>query len=112
MTYGVTLTVDKTANDEEIGLLHAPCNNMDDKKKAWAVYTSVDKTTNVKGHLIYCKVLEHTNHSTVARFGSDGLKVLWPRGVHEKKVLEFYSDAMVTNNDGLKEKLGNDFYNI
>nr|CAD7592770.1 unnamed protein product [Timema genevievae] len=74
--------------------------------------TSVDKTTNVKGHLIYCKVLEHTNHSTVARFGSDGLKVLWPRGVHEEKVLEFYSDAMVTNDDGLKEKLGNDFYNI
>jgi hypothetical protein len=38
-------------------------------------------------------VLEHTNHSTVARFVNDGLKVLWPQSVQEEKVLVLYSDA-------------------
>jgi hypothetical protein len=38
-------------------------------------------------------VLEHTNHSTVARFVNDGLKVLWPQSVHEEKVLLLYSDT-------------------
>jgi hypothetical protein len=37
------------------------------------------------------KVLHCTNHSTVARFVND--KVLWPTGIHEEKVLIFYSDA-------------------
>jgi hypothetical protein len=44
-------------------------------------------------HLICSKVLHHTNHSTVARFVNDGLKMLWPTGVHEEKVQILYSDA-------------------
>jgi hypothetical protein len=44
-------------------------------------------------HLICSKVRHLTNHSTVARFVNDELKVLWPTGVHEKKVLILYSDA-------------------
>jgi hypothetical protein len=43
-------------------------------------------------HLICSSVLHRTNHSTVARFMNDRLKVLWPTGVHEK-VLILYSDA-------------------
>jgi hypothetical protein len=42
--------------------------------------------------LICSKVLHHTNNSTVARFVNDGLKKLWPTGVHEK-LLILYSDA-------------------
>jgi hypothetical protein len=37
-------------------------------------------------------VLEHTNHSTVARFVKDGLKELWPQEAGGK-VLVLYSDA-------------------
>ncbi|KAJ8868828.1 hypothetical protein PR048_030369 [Dryococelus australis] len=33
------------------------------------------------------------NHATVARFVNDGLKVLWPDGIQEEKVLVLYSDA-------------------
>jgi hypothetical protein len=39
------------------------------------------------------RVLEHTNHSTVARFVKDGLKVLQPQSVQEEKVLVLYLDA-------------------
>jgi hypothetical protein len=35
-------------------------------------------------HLICFKVLHHTNHSTIARFVNDGLKVLRPTGVHKE----------------------------
>jgi hypothetical protein len=42
-------------------------------------------------HFICSRVLHHTNHSIVARFAT--LKVLWPTGVHEEKVLILYSDA-------------------
>jgi hypothetical protein len=44
-------------------------------------------------HFICSKFLHHTNYSTVAIFVNDGLKVLRPIGVHEKKVLVLYSDA-------------------
>lgn len=76
------------------------------------IWIAVDETTDVKGRyvanlvigkldgeesptpfLISSKVLEHTNHATVARFVNDGLKVLWPEGVQEDKVLVLYSDA-------------------
>jgi hypothetical protein len=43
-------------------------------------------------HLIFFKVLHHTNHSTAARFVNDVLKMLWYIRVHEK-VLILYSDA-------------------
>jgi hypothetical protein len=36
-------------------------------------------------HLIFSKVLHHTNHSTVARFVNEGRKVSWPTRVHEVK---------------------------
>jgi hypothetical protein len=42
-------------------------------------------------HLICSKVLHHKNHSTLARFVKDGLKMLWPTGVHEENVLILYS---------------------
>jgi hypothetical protein len=38
-------------------------------------------------HLICSQVLYHKNHHTVARFMNDKIKVLWPTGVHEEKVL-------------------------
>jgi hypothetical protein len=44
-------------------------------------------------HLICSKVLHHTNYSTVSRFVNDGLKMLWPTGVHEEKVLILFSDT-------------------
>jgi hypothetical protein len=43
-------------------------------------------------HLICSKVLHRSNHTTVARFVNDDLKVLWSIGVHDK-VLILYSDA-------------------
>jgi hypothetical protein len=46
-----------------------------------------------RSFLIFTKLLEHTNHSTVARFVKDGLKVLWPQRVQEEKVLVLDSDA-------------------
>lgn len=53
----------------------------------------LDSENPAKPYLIYCKPLEQTNHSTVARFINDGLKVLWPNGVKEEKVLLLYTDA-------------------
>jgi hypothetical protein len=44
-------------------------------------------------HLIFFEVLHHINHSTVERCVNDGLKILWPTGVQEEKVLLLYSDA-------------------
>jgi hypothetical protein len=44
-------------------------------------------------HFICSKVLHHTDYSTVAKFVNDGLKALWPTGVHE--VLILYSDEAV-----------------
>jgi hypothetical protein len=44
-------------------------------------------------NLICSKVQHHSNHSTVARFVKDGLKVWWPTRVHEEKMLILYSDA-------------------
>jgi hypothetical protein len=44
-------------------------------------------------HLICSKVLHHINHSTVARFVNNRLKVLRPTRVHEK-VLILNSDAV------------------
>jgi hypothetical protein len=46
-----------------------------------------------KSFLIFVKVLEHTNHSRVARFVKYGLKVLWPQSLQEEKVLVLYLDA-------------------
>jgi hypothetical protein len=43
--------------------------------------------------LIFYKVLEHTNHSTVAGFVNDGLKVLWPQSIKKERVLVLYSDS-------------------
>lgn len=76
------------------------------------IWISVDETTDVlgryvanliigklsadapsKSYLIASKVLERTNHSTIARFVNDGLKVLWPGGVQEEKVLVLYTDS-------------------
>ena len=53
----------------------------------------LDSENPAKPYLIYCKPLDQTNHSTVARFINDGLKVLWPNGVKEEKVLLLYTDA-------------------
>jgi hypothetical protein len=46
-----------------------------------------------RSFLIFPKVLEQMNHSTVARFVNDGLKVLQSQSVQEKKVLVLYSGA-------------------
>jgi hypothetical protein len=73
------------------------------------IWVAVDETTDSVGrfvanlvtgklnievlHFICSKVLHRTYHSTVTRFLNDGLKMLWPAGVHEEKVLILYSDA-------------------
>ena len=46
-----------------------------------------------KPYIIACRVLERTDHATVARFVNDGLKVLWPGSVQEEKVLVMYTDS-------------------
>jgi hypothetical protein len=46
-------------------------------------------------YFICCKVLDHTNHFTVARSVNDGLTILWLTGVQEGKTLILYSDAEV-----------------
>jgi hypothetical protein len=51
----------------------------------------LDPEAPSRSFLIFSKVLEHTNHSTVAQFVTDGMKVLWPQSIQEEKVL--YSDA-------------------
>jgi hypothetical protein len=67
------------------------------------IWVAVDETTDVLGRFvanlilgkldpealsksffILSKVPEHTDHSTVARFVNDGLKVLWPESVQEE----------------------------
>lgn len=72
----------------------------------------VDETADINGHyvanllvgalscdklsrpfLIACKQLEKTNHSTITRFVNDGLKILWPGGGCDEKVLLMLSDA-------------------
>ena len=53
----------------------------------------LDSEAASKPYLIYCKPLVTTNSSTIARFINDGLKVLWPDGVKEERVLLLYTDA-------------------
>ena len=53
----------------------------------------MDSEAASKPYLIYCKPLEVTNSSTIARFINDGLKVLWQDGVKEERVLLMYTDA-------------------
>jgi len=47
-----------------------------------------------RSFLLACKVLVKTNRSTVARFVNDGLKLLWPLGGNDEKVLLMLSDAV------------------
>ena len=78
------------------------------------VWISVDETTDLCGryianfvvgklhpdepgnpHLLACKVLEKTNHSTIARFVNDSLRLLWPSEIENNccKVLVLLTDA-------------------
>ncbi|KAF0764255.1 DUF659 domain-containing protein [Aphis craccivora] len=76
------------------------------------IWFAVDETTDINGRyvanllvgilksnntcrsfLLSCKVLEKTNHSTVSRFVNDELKLLWPFGGNDEKVLLMLSDA-------------------
>ncbi|KAF0760196.1 DUF659 domain-containing protein [Aphis craccivora] len=88
------------------------------------IWISVDETTDINGrfianliigvlhrekatrsYLISCKELSKTNHSTVTRFVNDSLKILWPTGGNDDKVLLLLSDAapyMVKSGDVLK----------
>jgi hypothetical protein len=50
----------------------------------------LDSEVSSNPHLICSKILHHTNYSTVVRYVNDGLKLLWPIGVHEQKVLILY----------------------
>jgi hypothetical protein len=56
-----------------------------------AVKLDIEVLSN--SHMICFKVLAHTDHSTVARFVRDGLKVLRTTGVHGEKVLSLHSYA-------------------
>jgi hypothetical protein len=53
----------------------------------------LDPEAPCRSFLTFSKVLKHMNHSTVARFVNDGMKVLWPHSVQEEKVLVLYSDT-------------------
>lgn len=44
-------------------------------------------------HLIVSRVLEETNHSTIARVVRDALRVLWPAKENEEKLLVIVTDA-------------------
>ncbi|KAF0701519.1 DUF659 domain-containing protein [Aphis craccivora] len=76
------------------------------------IFLIVDETTDINGNyianlligalssenscnpfLIASKKLEKTNHSTIARFVNDGLRILWPNGGNNEKVLLLLSDA-------------------
>lgn len=76
------------------------------------IFLIVDETTDINGNyianlligalssenscnpfLIASKKLEKTNHSTIARFVNDGLRILWPNGGNDEKVLLLLSDA-------------------
>jgi hypothetical protein len=56
-------------------------------------------------HLICFKVMHHTNHSTAARFVNDGLKLLWPTGVHEKVLILYSDDAAHIRKDATALKV-------
>uniref|UniRef100_A0A2S2PMY2 DUF659 domain-containing protein n=1 Tax=Schizaphis graminum TaxID=13262 RepID=A0A2S2PMY2_SCHGA len=88
------------------------------------IWIAVDETTDLNGRyianllvrilksntqtcpfLLTCKVLEKTNHSTVARIINDGLKLLWLLGGNDEKVLLMLSDTapyMTKTGDTLK----------
>lgn len=76
------------------------------------IYLVVDETTDINGSyianllvgvlneqnpskpfLISCKKLDKTNHSTISRFVNDSLRILWPHGGNDEKVLLLCSDA-------------------
>ena len=57
------------------------------------VVGKLDPETPSTPHLICSRLLQQTNHATIARFVNDGLKVLWPEGIQAEKVLVLYSDA-------------------
>lgn len=76
------------------------------------IFLIVDETTDINGNYIAnllvgalssenscdlfsiaCKKLEKTNHSTISRFVNDGLRILWPNGGNDEKVLLLLSDA-------------------
>lgn len=76
------------------------------------IWVSVDETTDSLGrsianlivgkldeekpqnsHLIYSREMEKTNANSVAYFVNSGLKLLYPNGVKDEKVLILYTDA-------------------
>lgn len=85
---------------------------------------SVDETTDINGryianfvvgilsaenvgqsYLLACKEFKKINHSTMARFINDTLKILWPLGGNDEKVLLMLTDAapyMVKTGEYLK----------
>ncbi|KAL4105112.1 hypothetical protein QTP88_020384 [Uroleucon formosanum] len=46
-----------------------------------------------KSYLLASKVLEKTNNNTIAKFVNDCLRILWPEGGNDEKVLLMLSDA-------------------
>jgi hypothetical protein len=77
------------------------------------IWISVDETTDINGrfianiiinilhreiatlsYFISCKELNKTNHSTVTCFFNDSLKILWPNGGNDNKVLLMLSNAV------------------
>jgi|UniRef100_A0A2S2Q283 hypothetical protein len=76
------------------------------------IFFSIDETTDPRGkyianftvgklnadspsksYLLTSKVLEKTNNSTIAQFVNNSLKLLWPEGNNDDKVLLMLSDA-------------------
>ena len=51
------------------------------------VVGKLDAAEPGKPHLILCKMLEKTNHSTIACAVRDALRILWPTGKQDDKFL-------------------------
>uniref|UniRef100_A0A2S2R4M2 Uncharacterized protein n=2 Tax=Sipha flava TaxID=143950 RepID=A0A2S2R4M2_9HEMI len=47
----------------------------------------------IKSYLLASKVLEKTNNNIITKFVNDCLRVLWPEGGNDEKVLLMLSDA-------------------
>jgi hypothetical protein len=70
------------------------CDKTTDSLGRFIANLAADKLDNEvpsNPHLVCSKVLRHTNNSTVARYANDGLRELWPTGVHWENVLILYS---------------------
>ena len=67
-----------------------------DQKARFVVNTVIgrlDSSEPTTPYLLDCRIVERTNHATVAQAFCDALTILWPDGIKHDRVLLFVSDA-------------------